>query len=99
MVPVLYLLVGSSSHHISGPPAPAPAAPSPLYNETKEQFSRNTVGKIYTPIFSFFQKRVYIITILELGLVSNEWSSGVNDFFSFKNFFYNRKGKILLSFI
>ena len=33
-----------------------------------------TVRKIYTPIFSFFQKRVVIITSLELGPVSNERS-------------------------
>ena len=31
-----------------------------------------TVGKIYTPIFSFFRKKVVNIEILELGPVSNE---------------------------
>ena len=31
-----------------------------------------TVGKIYVQIFSFFRKSVVNITILELGLVSNE---------------------------
>ena len=33
-----------------------------------------TVGKIYTPIFSFFRKRVVNIAILELGPVSDERS-------------------------
>ena len=33
-----------------------------------------TVGKIYTPIFSFFRKSVVNITISVLGLVSNERS-------------------------
>ena len=32
----------------------------------------STVGKIYTPIFSFFRKRVVNIAILEVGPVSNE---------------------------
>ena len=32
------------SHFGTPGPAPGPAAPSPLYNETKEQFSRSTVG-------------------------------------------------------
>ena len=32
----------------------------------------STVSKIYTPIFSFFQKRVVNIVIWELGPVSNE---------------------------
>ena len=31
-----------------------------------------TVGKIYTPIFSFFRKRFVNIAILEVGPVSNE---------------------------
>ena len=33
-----------------------------------------TVGKIYTPIFSFFRKRVVNIVTLELGPISNERS-------------------------
>ena len=32
----------------------------------------STVSKIYTPIFSFFWKKVGSITIKELGPVSNE---------------------------
>ena len=46
----------------------------------------STVSKIYTPIFSFFQKRVANIVFLEVGSVSNERSSnstfyrGIHDF-------------------
>ena len=40
------------------------------YPDTSE--SKGTVGKIYTPIFSFYRKRVVNITILELGPVPNE---------------------------
>ena len=39
-----------------------------------------TVGKIYTPIFSFFRKRVANIVFLELGSVSNE-RSGNSSFY------------------
>ena len=35
-------------------------------------YNIRTVCKIYTPIFTFFQKRVVNIAILELGPVPNE---------------------------
>ena len=49
-----------------------------------------TVGKIYTPIISFFWKRVVNIVIWELGLVSNERSGNFTfyrDFHEFLNSF------------
>ena len=41
-------------------------------NRNTGKISGCTVGKIYTPIFTFFSKKVVNIAILELGLVSNE---------------------------
>ena len=42
--------------------------------------NRPIAGKIYTPIFSFFRKRVVIITISDLRTVSNE-SPGNSKFY------------------
>ena len=36
------------------------------------EYINSTAGKIYTPIFLFFRKRVVNTAILELGPVSNE---------------------------
>ena len=52
------------------------------------EYQNRTVGKIYTPIFSSFWKRVVNITNLELGHVSNEspgnytYYRGIHEFFN-----------------
>ena len=45
-----------------------------LENFTNLRDYLGTVGKIYTPIFSFFRKRVVYIAFLELRPLSNERS-------------------------
>ena len=46
----------------------------------------STAGKIYTPIFSFFRKRVANIVFLELGSVSNERSGNSTFYRGIHNF-------------